>query len=261
MEIKIGPSETLSLNERPPRLTGQRSAAGSTDPVSICLSERAFLAVHRHAASSDNEIGGILLGEAFTWQGQTYVEVEAALAGEMTKAGPAHVTFTAETWAKLLRQKEVEFAKKAIVGWYHSHPRMGIFLSGMDLTIQRHFFPQPWHVALVVNGQDLKAGFFAWQRGDISKVQCFDWLPHSPRDRQISLEQGRHPFNYQWHPVRERVAPEVPEVRPQRFLRSLLILFSAVMVLIFFKRLRERRRRVPDRGARRYRSGRETQRQ
>jgi hypothetical protein len=46
------------------------------------------------------------------------------------------------------------------VGWYHTHPRMGIFLSGYDTWLHDHFFPHPWQVALVVEPHTGAGGFF-----------------------------------------------------------------------------------------------------
>lgn len=49
------------------------------------------------------------------------------------------------------------------VGWYHSHTRSEIFLSERDVEIHNRYFPDPWHVALVVRPhamQPMRAGFF-----------------------------------------------------------------------------------------------------
>lgn len=42
---------------------------------------------------------------------------------------------------------------KRIVGWYHSHPRFGIFLSAHDIAIQTVYFGQPWQVAYVTGAR------------------------------------------------------------------------------------------------------------
>jgi len=49
------------------------------------------------------------------------------------------------------------------VGWYHSHTRSEIFLSAKDMEIYDRYFPDSWHVALVVRPhgmQPMRAGFF-----------------------------------------------------------------------------------------------------
>ena len=51
------------------------------------------------------------------------------------------------------------------MGWYHTHPDFGVFLSSHDLFIHRHFFGQPLQVAYVVDPIRQTRGFFQW-RGD-----------------------------------------------------------------------------------------------
>jgi hypothetical protein len=49
------------------------------------------------------------------------------------------------------------------IGWYHSHTRSEISLSDRDVDIHNRYFPDPWHVALVVRPhamQPMRAGFF-----------------------------------------------------------------------------------------------------
>src|SRR3954447_25139327 len=54
---------------------------------------------------------------------------------------------------------------RKILGWYHTHPGFGIFLSEMDLFIQNNFFPEPWQVASVYDPKSGEDGIFVWKRG------------------------------------------------------------------------------------------------
>lgn len=52
-----------------------------------------------------------------------------------------------------------------ILGWYHTHPGFGIFLSAMDMFIHENFFNESDQLALVydpVKGED---GLFVWREG------------------------------------------------------------------------------------------------
>lgn len=211
LELEIGAVEveSVTLPERPPRweLLGPRRLGADEGQVAVCLFESALLAIHAHAASSLHEIGGLLVGDAFSWRGRIYAQIEAALPGETPRAGPAHVTFTAETWAGVLRRQERELPGRTIVGWYHSHPRMGIYLSEMDLAIQRSFFPQPWHIALVINGQDENVGLFAWNGMGVLPLQRFAWRASHPVEPGIALRPGTHPFSYTLCEPAEREKP------------------------------------------------------
>ena len=57
-----------------------------------------------------------------------------------------------------------------IVGWYHTHPDFGIFLSSHDLFIHRNFFDQPLQVAYVVDPIRQTRGFFRWRDGGLDQV-------------------------------------------------------------------------------------------
>ncbi|NJL57944.1 hypothetical protein HC928_24580 [bacterium] len=51
-----------------------------------------------------------------------------------------HFRFTPECWQAILRIQKDQYPQTTIVGWYHSHPGHGIFLSGTDLNTQRLSF-------------------------------------------------------------------------------------------------------------------------
>ena len=50
--------------------------------------------------------------------------------------------------------------ERIIVGWYHTHPGFGIFLSNMDAFIHENFFSFPWEPAYVFDPQAETDGFF-----------------------------------------------------------------------------------------------------
>ena len=60
---------------------------------------------------------------------------------------------------------DTKFTDRDIVGWYHSHPNFGIFLSDRDCFIQDHFFNAPGHIAYVVDPVNGVEGVFAWRDG------------------------------------------------------------------------------------------------
>ena len=78
--------------------------------------------------------------------------------------------FTSDTWANANRIVEREFPDDIIVGWHHTHPNFGIFLSAYDLFIHKHFFGSPWNVALVVDPVKEEFGFYQWRGDEI--VDC-----------------------------------------------------------------------------------------
>ncbi len=107
------------------------------------------------------ELGGFLLG-GYHRDDSLYVEVRHFLEAVDARSQAASLTFTHETWAAMTRDIGARFPNELIVGWHHTHPNLGVFLSGYDLFIHRHFFPEPWQVAMVVDPVRQEFGFFQW---------------------------------------------------------------------------------------------------
>jgi proteasome lid subunit RPN8/RPN11 len=131
--------------------------------VRVFFTQPAFVRVCSQAGRDmDNEVGGALVGQ---WRidrrsGEQFIVVEAALPARFTRHGSAFLTFTQDSLVAMHEEQEERYPKKRIVGWFHTHPRMGVFLSDYDLWLHRHFFPEPWQVALVIEPHTQVGGFF-----------------------------------------------------------------------------------------------------
>ncbi|SFI11592.1 Proteasome lid subunit RPN8/RPN11, contains Jab1/MPN metalloenzyme (JAMM) motif [Tindallia magadiensis] len=125
--------------------------------------------IDRYAATDTNtELGGVLLGKMEErTNGQTLI-VSGMLAAENTTADKTSLTFTHDTWDKIHQDKEAFFPEENIVGWFHTHPGFGIFLSKYDLFIHENFFNLPWQIAYVVDPIQKKCGFYRWDQGRIA---------------------------------------------------------------------------------------------
>lgn len=115
------------------------------------------------------EVGGFLLGGWHEDRG-SYVEVRSFLPALDTRSRAASLTFTHETWAAMHRDIEAKFPNEQVLGWQHTHPNFGVFLSAHDLFIHQNFFRQTWQIAMVVDPQRHEFGFFQWRGGQV--VDC-----------------------------------------------------------------------------------------
>jgi proteasome lid subunit RPN8/RPN11 len=159
--------------------------ADACPAVNVFVNRRALVRVGAHAGSDlEQEVGGALVG---TWRrergtGREFVMVDSALRARHTRQGNSHVTFTQDTLVSLHEELEERYPGKLFVGWYHTHPKFGVFLSGYDAWLHEHFFPEPWQVALVVDPQAQEGGFFVWgQDGHLDPrgyVGFYELLPH-----------------------------------------------------------------------------------
>lgn len=107
------------------------------------------------------------------------MRVAASIRGEGMTSKSAEVTFTHETWAEINRRMDRDFADERIVGWYHSHPDFGIFLSDRDLFIHEHFFPAPGQIAVVIDPVRDEEGVFVWQEGTLGRTKTY-WVGAEP---------------------------------------------------------------------------------
>ena len=81
---------------------------------------------------------------------QLLICVEAALPVDDRYATGTKVSIQKNGWKDLW--KELSLAPEdRIVGWYHSHPNHGVFLSAVDRKTQSLWFRQDWKIALVVD--------------------------------------------------------------------------------------------------------------
>ena len=154
--------------------------ANSRQPgIAVFITQKAYVRLNVHANSDlNNEVGGWLIG---TWRedqitGEEYIVIENCLPALHVRRGSAYLTFTQNSQVAMFEILEEKYPDKDLVGWYHTHPKMSVFLSNFDLFLHNSFFPHPWQVALVIEPHSNAAGFFI-------------------RDRDGNLD-GRHYFGF-----------------------------------------------------------------
>ena len=126
------------------------------------------------------ESGGFLIGGGDTVD-RRFVEVRHFLPAVEAHSRAATLMFTHDTWAAMTREVDRQFPEQTVLGWHHTHPGFGVFLSVYDQFIHRNFFNQPWQIAMVVDPRRRELGFFQWRSGQI--VDCgFVCTPAGERD-------------------------------------------------------------------------------
>jgi len=132
--------------------------------------------IRQHGRSSTKaEVCGVLIGH----DRAGVVEVEACITGLNAEEAGAQVTFTQDTWEHIYKIKDKEYPEHRIVGWYHTHPGFGVFLSDHDTFIHNNFFSSPGQVAWVFDPHSDEEGCFGWVDGSIERLS------------QIAIVDGR----------------------------------------------------------------------
>jgi len=146
----------------------------TADEVTVIVSQLALKQIATHASSNTTcEVGGALLGRAYRWQDEAYVDVMAAIPAISDDHGPVHFTFTADAWSQLHRDREQRYSDLDIVGWFHTHPDLGVFYSSDDVVVHSAAFTQPWHVGMVVDPLRKETSFFGWERGELAPISGY----------------------------------------------------------------------------------------
>jgi proteasome lid subunit RPN8/RPN11 len=135
----------------------------------------------RTAGRSPLEVGGVLLGNVCRDGEGPFLEILAAIPAEHTRNQGTQMTFTPDSWAQVNRVRDEKYSDLKMVGWYHTHPNFGIFLSEMDQAIHRRGFSQPWSTAFVIDPVREKEGFFVWIDGEPRPAAEY-WVGTERRD-------------------------------------------------------------------------------
>lgn len=120
----------------------------------------------------DAEVGGFLIGRIDD-EGTHVTASHASLAAQ---SGQTHLTFTHDAWDEILPVLESDYPGQAIVGWYHSHPGFGVFLSEYDIFIQENFFGADGQIALVVDPLAGTYGFLTARGGEAREEELGNTL-------------------------------------------------------------------------------------
>ncbi|MCH2124366.1 MAG: Mov34/MPN/PAD-1 family protein [Pirellulaceae bacterium] len=123
-------------------------------------------------ADTTVELGGVLLGGQFEdAEGKPFVIVTDCLRAKHYESTKGSFKFTHDTWSDISRERDALPDDLQMVGWYHTHPDWGVFLSGMDMFICDNFFNRRLDIALVIDPCRLDRGMFMWTGDSTERVR------------------------------------------------------------------------------------------
>lgn len=160
------------------------------DDVKVYIKQDVYKALEKYASSdTSKELGTILIGDYCEQLGKTHVVISNYIEAKYTDASASTLTFTHETWDYVHKQHDLLYPNKKIIGWQHTHPNYGIFLSNYDLFIQDNFFNMPFQVAYVIDPIQNIRGFFQWKNGKTEKLKGY--YVYDEVGKPIKIEQKK----------------------------------------------------------------------
>jgi proteasome lid subunit RPN8/RPN11 len=174
--------------------------------------------VYEHAyATTDCEVGGVFVGlPGRNGPPRISGSIRALHAAEHA----SELTFTQNSWEHIHEVIERDHLGRQIVGWYHTHPGYGLFLSEQDRFIHRNFFQDPGQIAVVVDPIAGQEAVYRWDGAAIVEHYtrpCAYAPPHPPpsradrgRSRAVAARSAIGPAP----PPSRRIAVEIDEAAP-----------------------------------------------
>lgn len=192
----------------------------------IYISQAAYKAIHNFTKDKlENESGGMLMGYTLEGAGKTNIIIDGFIEGKHSEATPTTLKFTHETWEYVHSEADKKYPEYKIIGWIHTHPSFGIFLSEYDKFIQQNFFNGENQVAYVVDPIQKTEGFYFWINEKIEKCNGFYIYDKTGTPIVIESEQ----------PEEEKATPSAHIVPQKKSWKDyLLVATSLLMVIMLF---------------------------
>jgi len=143
--------------------------AEPTSPLALFSADTLYDMLGHGNLEARREVGGVLVGSFAESSRGPLTRVEDIVIADTNEASLTHVTFTHESWNRIHAALERRDDGVRIVGWYHTHPGFGPFLSAHDLFIHENFFPNALQVALVLDPVQSLFGVFGWREGKVER--------------------------------------------------------------------------------------------
>ena len=132
----------------------------------IKCSDALMAELEKHCFSETKvEVGGFLVGHI----DGAVAEVTHVIPAEHSVGKSTQLTFTHDTWDAL--HSKMEDIDGVLIGWYHSHPNFGVFLSDHDQFIQQNFFKKDGNVTIVIDPIRGRRGWFYSSNNKIVKYE------------------------------------------------------------------------------------------
>lgn len=140
----------------------------------IYIDQKIYKIIHKFANSEKtNESGGLLVGYVSEAFGKDNIVVVGFIEGKFCEATSTTLKFTHKTWDYFHKELEEKYSDFQIVGWIHTHPDFGVFLSEYDRFIHDNFFAQDNQIAYVVDPIRKEQGFYFWVNGILELCKGF----------------------------------------------------------------------------------------
>lgn len=165
MEIRI---RALAPKTEKGRLPGKVPRGYPSNLPAIFMEESTQAELLNFACSDLHyELGGVLVGRVAKSRRRLFLQIKNFVPATKGISRRASFEFTNEAQQEIHEIVQIQFKEQRILGWFHTHPGYGIFLSSADQFIDQNYFNEPFHIAIVIDPTKPEIGVFAWDSDHI----------------------------------------------------------------------------------------------
>lgn len=171
----------------------------------------------RSTSEARVERGGALVGRyAIDPVGQRFIVITGVIPATAAPASSTHITIRQEDWLAI-HQRLAELPSVRLLGWYHSHPGLGVQMSSTDRDTQRRIFAADWQVGLVVDPSNHAFQFYVGATAEPVRWLAFiDETERAPLAQQNTAAES--PVSQETTQAELLIPPApIPEGRRSRF--------------------------------------------
>ncbi|MEW6621138.1 MAG: Mov34/MPN/PAD-1 family protein [bacterium] len=156
--------------------------------LAVFIDAMTFLDVRKHAQKRiDREVGGFLIGDALQEKGALFIQITHLMMVQEIQHKSGEFIFTHEVWKTIDSLMSERYHDKQLLGWYHTHPGIGLFLSPEDKFIQNNFFNHPWQVTLVLDPLTKYQVFYYSQKTKLVNVGFYIYTDKKNKEILVRL--------------------------------------------------------------------------
>lgn len=119
--------------------------------TSVIIAAQTFHLIQDHLREGRIEMGGLLLGRVHKLENERprkVVHITNFVRAAQFQGTAVSLRMDTEVWNSA---RSISGDDEFIVGWYHSHPNLGVFFSGTDRKTQKDFFDNDYSLGLVID--------------------------------------------------------------------------------------------------------------
>lgn len=124
----------------------------TTDCPLVIFPDQVRQKIMKHLQSKMVELGGLLVGSVISIddlnEGLVFVVIRDSIESNDFDSTSVSLSMSPTVWQAANKESNYE---TFVVGWYHSHPNLGAFFSGVDRKTQKDFFNSAFNLGLVID--------------------------------------------------------------------------------------------------------------